>query len=256
MMQTDTRTLRKLLIRQQSEAHRRQDFEDSFNSDDSDSADDLQQMRFKHIVKAREEISVNEDFQLESWVGQECEICLKFKALTLRSCCKNSICNECISNYVATRVNSSSDKRNFECPNCEKFMTTTEIILRLKYSTFKDELKLFYKKLHEASLKPGQYLCPNCGTFLDAVKSVTKPDSVNESLRNRKLCHFCELETCARCKSPWHKGVSCKQYVKGEKSMLIWAKAKGKKAGRMATKCPGCKRCIERIMFLISITKL
>jgi len=209
--------------------------------DDSDS--DSSTLNFvRRIQREQLEIIVNEKFELFKFLEHDCDVCLEIRPLTARACCNYHVCNECLSNYIAAQVNEKSDKIIIECLNCDKFMSTTEIRLRLKYSTFNKEEKLFMKRLHEASIKRDQYLCPNCGTVLNVKKSSNLKHERKYAIENE--CNFCGFKTCSRCRSPLHEGIKCKDYIRGDKSMVAWAK--GDSETRMATKCPGCKRWFQK----------
>lgn len=56
----------------------------------------------------------------------------------------------------------------------------------------------------------------------------------------RVQCSECNYHWCFKCHAPWHEGLSCKQYRKGDRLLKSWAKEKIH--GQLnAQQCPKCK---------------
>ena len=53
-------------------------------------------------------------------------------------------------------------------------------------------------------------------------------------------CPTCQFVWCFKCHSPWHEGVNCKEYKKGDKLLRHWA-SEIEHGQRNAQKCPKCK---------------
>lgn len=53
-------------------------------------------------------------------------------------------------------------------------------------------------------------------------------------------CSKCELVWCFRCHAPWHEGLKCREYRKGDKLLRNWASVV-EHGQRNAQKCPNCK---------------
>lgn len=53
-------------------------------------------------------------------------------------------------------------------------------------------------------------------------------------------CPSCQFVWCFKCHSPWHEGVNCKEYKKGDKLLRHWA-SEIEHGQRNAQKCPKCK---------------
>lgn len=53
-------------------------------------------------------------------------------------------------------------------------------------------------------------------------------------------CPSCQFVWCFKCHSPWHEGVNCKEYKKGDKLLRHWAN-EIEHGQRNAQKCPKCK---------------
>ncbi|XP_054347742.1 E3 ubiquitin-protein ligase RNF217 isoform X2 [Pongo pygmaeus] len=58
-------------------------------------------------------------------------------------------------------------------------------------------------------------------------------------------CPTCQFVWCFKCHSPWHEGVNCKEYKKGDKLLRHWA-SEIEHGQRNAQKCPKCKIHIQR----------
>ncbi|ESP02642.1 hypothetical protein LOTGIDRAFT_138098 [Lottia gigantea] len=59
------------------------------------------------------------------------------------------------------------------------------------------------------------------------------------------VCDKCELRWCFPCHGPWHEGLSCKDYRKGDRLLQMWALEM--KSGQVnAQRCPRCKIFIQR----------
>ncbi|KPP59274.1 hypothetical protein Z043_122818 [Scleropages formosus] len=58
-------------------------------------------------------------------------------------------------------------------------------------------------------------------------------------------CSRCQFVWCFKCHAPWHEGIKCKDYRKGDKLLRHWASAI-EHGQRNAQKCPRCKIHIQR----------
>uniref|UniRef100_H3BES8 RBR-type E3 ubiquitin transferase n=1 Tax=Latimeria chalumnae TaxID=7897 RepID=H3BES8_LATCH len=58
-------------------------------------------------------------------------------------------------------------------------------------------------------------------------------------------CPMCQFVWCFRCHAPWHEGLNCKEYKKGDKLLRHWA-SEIEHGQRNAQKCPKCKIHIQR----------
>ena len=62
---------------------------------------------------------------------------------------------------------------------------------------------------------------------------------------NRVECSQCSYLWCFPCSSPWHEGISCKQYIKGDRLLYDWARQVCQ--GQVnAQRCPKCKVLIQK----------
>lgn len=53
-------------------------------------------------------------------------------------------------------------------------------------------------------------------------------------------CSNCQFVWCFKCHAPWHNGLKCRDYRKGDKLLRSWASVI-EHGQRNAQKCPQCK---------------
>lgn len=53
-------------------------------------------------------------------------------------------------------------------------------------------------------------------------------------------CTKCQFVWCFKCQAPWHDGLKCREYRKGDKLLRHWASVI-EHGQRNAQKCPRCK---------------
>ena len=202
---------------------------------------------------------------------QTCAICCELKFVNERTCCGLRSCNECINIYIQTKIKESCGIVKIECLNCEckKLIHRDEINDRMSH--FDDSaLKAYLKFLIEANKDSNCKTCPRCSHVirmdeyqrldvniksdeneihriprkLNKIKE--KLNLKNESnLLTKVQCIECHLVWCFQCHSPWHDGISCSQFRKGDKMLKYWAKEVH--YGQLnAQCCPKCKVFIQR----------
>ncbi|XP_060094803.1 E3 ubiquitin-protein ligase RNF217 isoform X2 [Heteronotia binoei] len=88
--------------------------------------------------------------------------------------------------------------------------------------------------LEEKPLKP-----------LPCCKKPVCEDCLKRYLSSQIQCPTCQFVWCFKCHSPWHEGVNCKEYKKGDKLLRHWAN-EIEHGQRNAQKCPKCKIHIQR----------
>lgn len=165
----------------------------------------------------------------------ECYVCFEDASLHRRLCCNFPVCDPCLESYLTVQV--SQANVNIECLNinCNSYIHRNEISARLPA---KMKMK-FYKFLIDANIDPTVKTCPRCSSGLQVDKATLKKRKV---LKNGLLvtCQRCGLEWCFTCHSPWHKGLTCKQFRKGDVLLKDWAREFH--YGQLnAQKCPKCK---------------
>ncbi|XP_059589459.1 E3 ubiquitin-protein ligase RNF217 isoform X2 [Alligator mississippiensis] len=80
---------------------------------------------------------------------------------------------------------------------------------------------------------------------LPCCKKAVCQDCLSRYLGSQIQCPSCQFVWCFKCHSPWHEGVNCKEYKKGDKLLRHWA-SEIEHGQRNAQKCPKCKIHIQR----------
>lgn len=169
-------------------------------------------------------------FTVGPWGIAECGICLETVPLYRRPCCNFPACTPCLKRYYASRVRQNNIQ--IECCNvrCHQFVSRDEISARLPADS-KDH---FHRLLVTANVSTKT--CPHC----NHVTRRPKPD--NQPLK----CAACGGSWCYACHAPWHEGLSCRQFRKGDRLLKAWARTTAH--GQVnAQRCPKCKIFIQRI---------
>ncbi|KAG2468762.1 RN217 ligase, partial [Polypterus senegalus] len=88
--------------------------------------------------------------------------------------------------------------------------------------------------LEDKSIKP-----------LSCCKKAVCEECLKRYLSSQIQCPACQFVWCFKCHSPWHEGVNCREYKKGDKLLRHWA-SEIEHGQRNAQKCPRCKIHIQR----------
>ncbi|XP_066229416.1 E3 ubiquitin-protein ligase RNF217 [Saccopteryx leptura] len=170
-----------------------------------------------------------------------CRVCLEDKPIKPLPCCKKAVCEECLKVYLSSQV--QHGQVEIKCPitECFEFLEETTVIYNL---THEDSIK--YKYFLElgridSSTKP----CPQCKHFTTFKKKGHIPTPSRSESKYKIQCPTCQFVWCFKCHSPWHEGVNCKEYKKGDKLLRHWA-SEIEHGQRNAQKCPKCKIHIQR----------
>ncbi|XP_004614074.2 E3 ubiquitin-protein ligase RNF217 isoform X1 [Sorex araneus] len=170
-----------------------------------------------------------------------CRVCLEDKPIKPLPCCKKAVCEECLKVYLSSQV--QLGQVEIKCPitECFEFLEETTVIYNL---THEDSIK--YKYFLElgridSSTKP----CPQCKHFTTFKKKGHIPTPSRSESKYKIQCPTCQFVWCFKCHSPWHEGVNCKEYKKGDKLLRHWA-SEIEHGQRNAQKCPKCKIHIQR----------
>ncbi|KAK7906940.1 hypothetical protein WMY93_015552 [Mugilogobius chulae] len=168
---------------------------------------------------------------------QLCRVCLETETSPPRPCCGMSVCEECMRLYVSSQVRMAKALVSCPCPECTGFLEeglllslmTNEEVARYRY--FQELRQL------DSSTKP----CPQCNHF-----TTLKNHTPNRSEHKYKIqCDSCQFLWCFKCHAPWHNGLKCREYRKGDKLLRSWASVI-EHGQRNAQKCPQCKIHIQR----------
>ncbi|XP_071469167.1 E3 ubiquitin-protein ligase RNF217 isoform X2 [Marmota flaviventris] len=165
-----------------------------------------------------------------------CRVCLEDKPIKPLPCCKKAVCDECLKVYLSSQV--QLGQVEIKCPitECFEFLEETTVVYNL---THEDSIK--YKYFLElgridSSTKP----CPQCKHFTTFKKKGHIPTPSRSESKYKIQCPTCQFIWCFKCHSPWHEGVNCKEYKKGDKLLRHWA-SEIEHGQRNAQKCPKCK---------------
>jgi E3 ubiquitin-protein ligase RNF217 len=175
----------------------------------------------------------------------ECNICLVSKWMHRRVCCSFPACSDCLTSYYAARIDLG--QVSIECINtlCRCFVHRDEISLLLPASK-----KTVYNTLLANSNSDNlSKTCPRCNQVLklesvNVLKSMERASKKNPAAV-QVVCEQCSYCWCFPCASPWHEGISCRQYLKGDRLLQEWAK-KVHQGQVNAQKCPKCKILIQK----------
>ena len=162
-----------------------------------------------------------------------------FRMNVMRSCCRKNVCSNCMRGIIQTRL--SDGLVHFPCPNpeCDVPIGRNEILFHLTT----DE-KARYERLRVSIEGDGtQKTCPHCC-------HITEHQLPRRTFRYREddvrlQCEKCGIEWCFRCHSPWHEGLTCKQFVRGDKQFHKWSRDKPNGVAN-CQKCPTCRVYIQR----------
>ncbi|XP_027704440.1 probable E3 ubiquitin-protein ligase RNF217 [Vombatus ursinus] len=170
-----------------------------------------------------------------------CRVCLEDKAIKPLTCCKKAVCEECLKRYLSSQV--QLGQVEIKCPitECNEYLEETTVLYNLphddviKYKYFLELSRI------DSSTKP----CPQCKHFTTYKKRGHGPTPTKLENKYKIQCPICQFVWCFKCHSPWHEGVNCKEYKKGDKLLRHWA-SEIEHGQRNAQKCPKCKIHIQR----------
>ncbi|XP_044025453.1 probable E3 ubiquitin-protein ligase RNF217 [Siniperca chuatsi] len=168
---------------------------------------------------------------------QSCRVCLEGKSIAPLPCCRRAVCDECLKLYVSSQVRVAKSYISCPIPECSGYLEEGVVISHLanedvaKYRYFLELSQL------DSSTKP----CPQCSQFTSL-----KEHNPNRSEHKYKIqCSNCQFVWCFKCHAPWHNGVKCRDYRRGDKLLRSWASVI-EHGQRNAQKCPQCKIHIQR----------
>ncbi|XP_026174772.1 E3 ubiquitin-protein ligase RNF217 [Mastacembelus armatus] len=167
---------------------------------------------------------------------QSCRVCLEDKTIAPLPCCRKAVCDECLKLYVSSQVRVGKPSISCPIPECSGYLEEGLVVSHLsnedlaKYRYFMEMSQL------DSSTKP----CPQCSQF------TSLKHNPNRSEHKYKIqCSNCQFVWCFKCHAPWHNGIKCREYRKGDKLLRTWASVI-EHGQRNAQKCPQCKIHIQR----------
>ncbi|KAJ8009008.1 hypothetical protein DPEC_G00084350 [Dallia pectoralis] len=171
------------------------------------------------------------------WAVVPCRVCLDSKHIKPLHCCKQAVCEECLKRYISSQV--MVGRAVIVCPitECRGYLEENLVVSYLgseevaKYKYFLELSRI------DSTTKP----CPQCSQFT----SLDGPTPSRAEHKYKILCVQCQFLWCFKCHAPWHEGLKCRDYRKGDKLLRTWASVI-EHGQRNAQKCPRCKIHIQR----------
>ncbi|XP_018551681.1 probable E3 ubiquitin-protein ligase RNF217 [Lates calcarifer] len=168
---------------------------------------------------------------------QSCRVCLEDKTIAPLPCCRKAVCDECLKLYVSSQVRVAKPFISCPIPECSGQLEEGVVVSHLasedvaKYHYFLELNQL------DSSTKP----CPQCSHFT----SLKKHNPHHSEHKYKIQCSNCQFVWCFKCHAPWHNGLKCRDYRKGDKLLRTWASVI-EHGQRNAQKCPQCRIHIQR----------
>uniref|UniRef100_A0A803J782 RBR-type E3 ubiquitin transferase n=1 Tax=Xenopus tropicalis TaxID=8364 RepID=A0A803J782_XENTR len=169
-------------------------------------------------------------------VMMSCRVCLEDRSLKPLPCCKKPVCDECLKRYLSSQV--QLGQAEIRCPitECNKHLDESTILYSLPHDDIIKYKYFLELSRVDSSTKP----CPQCKHFT-TFRSKTHIPNLTKSENKLKIqCPSCQFIWCFKCHAPWHEGVNCREYKKGDKLLRHWAN-EIEHGQRNAQKCPRCK---------------
>ncbi len=159
-----------------------------------------------------------------------------------RLCCNRGVCRECMVNMVHAKIGLEG-LVYMECPNpdCDVPMSKSEIMDLLSGN---NEMKEKYERMRlDVEGSDTKKACPHCSLITD-YEVPSKRKKTEEDVKI--TCAQCRHDWCFDCQAPWHAGVTCKQFKKGDKHFHKWTKGQTTAGVANCQKCPTCRVFIQR----------
>ena len=202
-----------------------------------------------HNVKIKPPSITNE--QTEIFIADVplilCNICYSpvlQDALITMPCCHERYCDYCLTSHVGAQY--AEGRSIIPCLSCNEILPDTLVVDHLGSI----DKKKFTYMLVNAKNTPTTKACTNCYHVVERnekdIKKMKKSKSKSSSTISQTTCQNCSTVFCFYCMAPWHQGVSCKSFQKGDGLFKDWMR---KRTGNQANahKCPKCKVPIQRI---------
>ncbi|KAK1263526.1 hypothetical protein QJS04_geneDACA013574 [Acorus gramineus] len=142
----------------------------------------------------------------ESSKSSLCGICFEPKSrdeIFLAKTCEHVFCVDCMGSYVASRIQENATDVLCPDPNCDERLEMENCRLILPKEVF----DRWGDALCEAViLGSAKFYCP----FKDCSALLIDEGVVFEESE----CPHCHRLFCAKCKVPWHLGITCEEYQK------------------------------------------
>ncbi|XP_041106160.1 probable E3 ubiquitin-protein ligase RNF217 isoform X2 [Polyodon spathula] len=170
-----------------------------------------------------------------------CRVCLEDKHMKPLHCCKKAVCEECLKRYLSSQVQLGQTEVKCPITECSAHLEESMVVAHLP-----NEDVVKYKYFLELSrMGSGTKPCPQCKHFTTLKRKGNIHSPSKAENKYKVLCEVCQLVWCFKCHSPWHEGLNCRDYKKGDKLLHHWA-SEIEHGQRNAQKCPRCKIHIQR----------
>lgn len=192
----------------------------------------------------------NAHFNLSETLS-ECAICCEMKRLQKRTCCYFYACSICLNTYVEEQIKQGIGR--IQCPNqqCHVYMHRDEINKRCIAPEIRQKFTRF---LIDANRSNNVKTCPRCSNIHEIGRRVVLfvfdigflldlDAEIFRSMRRaptKVQCLECSLIWCFQCHSPWHDGIQCKEFRRGDRMLKKWAR-EVHYGQHNAQQCPSCK---------------
>lgn len=136
----------------------------------------------------------------------DCGICMESKPLFERfkmKSCSHNFCKSCLSQYVAASV--QENVTLIRCPSLQCMDGVLELELCQPILS-KDVFDQWSDMLCESMIKT-KFYCPygECSLLMEG-------DEGGGEVVTKSECPGCHRLFCARCRVPWHEGISCEEF--------------------------------------------
>lgn len=168
---------------------------------------------------------------------EECQICFTDEEIICKlSCCSLAACFNCLQKYFTMKI----EQQIFviECinSNCSSIVPHTEILSVLDHKS-----KLIYERTFICINSNGlSKMCPQCNSIETLESRKVLKRMLNKKKDNCIQCNNCCFLWCFLCHAPWHSGMSCKNYLQGDKAFKRWRNQINENNVPNAQKCPKC----------------
>ncbi|CAF0730745.1 unnamed protein product [Brachionus calyciflorus] len=216
-------------------------------SSNNNTNQDDDEVEFLEEINEENEYSKNGHFyERVHHARTECEICYDFCFVNTRNCCNLKSCNKCINLYIQSQIKESCGNVRIEClnNNCKKLIHKDEICERMNKFD-KETLNLYLKFLVDANKDSKCKTCPRCSHIMNLDNLERRVKSSKTTLLTKCQCTECQLVWCFQCHAPWHDGIACNEFRKGDRMLKYWAK-EVHYGQQNAQICPKCNIYIQR----------
>ncbi|KAL6010537.1 hypothetical protein ACLOJK_000971 [Asimina triloba] len=174
-----------------------------------------------------------------------CKICMEAKhpteIFTIKGC-RHQFCSHCIGQHVTAKIQENSPSVRCPEPSCKGVLEPVLLQPILAPDVFDRWGRVLCESLILESMK---FYCP----FKDCSGLLVDERGKDGVVILESECPHCRRLFCAKCKVPWHSGISCDNFQKlgkherDREDIMLMNLAKSKKWQR----CPQCGFYVERI---------